>query len=462
MKQLELGEIRALVVDDSSFFAEMTADTLTNEHDIETEFETSAREALATLEAADIDCIVSDYQMPGMNGLEFLESVRDRYGDIPFILLTGRGDEEIASEAIASGVSDYLLKLEVVEDEQYERLAERIRNIVVRAQTRKMYELLVDNSPDVIAHVDRDGTILTSNPAMAELLDVERSDLVGVALTEVFPEPVGTQRLESGQAAIEQGTPTRTEDRHDGRYFHNIFVPVEGRSTEQTFQIISRDITERKEREQALERQNERLDKFAGIVSHDLRNPLNVAANSVDGLEEESAHVDRLDRSLDRMEAIIDDVLTLAKQGETVSEPSPADLEKMATDAWSYVDTGEATLAVDIDEYVMADASRLKELLSNLFRNAMEHGSTSQAASDDVTVTVGLLSDGFYVADDGPGIPEDEREAAFEVGYSTSAAGTGFGLGIVDEIARAHGWNVTVTESDAGGARFEITDVTFR
>jgi signal transduction histidine kinase len=78
-----------------------------------------------------------------------------------------------------------------------------------------------------------------------------------------------------------------------------------------------------------------------------------------------------------------------------------------------------------------------------------------------VTVTVGELADcdGFYVADDGPGIPADERETVFESGYSTAADGTGFGLSIVEEIASAHGWAVRVTDSAEGGARFEVAGV---
>jgi signal transduction histidine kinase len=89
-------------------------------------------------------------------------------------------------------------------------------------------------------------------------------------------------------------------------------------------------------------------------------------------------------------------------------------------------------------------------LLENLFSNAVEHD------DGDVTVTIGDTADGFYVADDGPGIPEERREDVFEAGYSTAEDGTGFGLRIVGQIARAHGWSVRATGSAAGGARFEI------
>jgi signal transduction histidine kinase len=69
------------------------------------------------------------------------------------------------------------------------------------------------------------------------------------------------------------------------------------------------------------------------------------------------------------------------------------------------------------------------------------------------------MNEGFYVADTGFGIPESDRMEVFEAGYSTSEDGTGFGLRIVKQIVDAHGWDITVTESNQGGARFDITGV---
>jgi signal transduction histidine kinase len=133
--------------------------------------------------------------------------------------------------------------------------------------------------------------------------------------------------------------------------------------------------------------------------------------------------------------------------------PSPTDLAAIVSICWRNIDTADATLVTDVDRAIHAEESRLKQLFENLVRNAVEHG------GDDVTIIVGELPDGFYVEDDGPGIPEGERHEVFDAGYSTNDEGTGFGLNIVKQVADAHDWRVRITESSEGGARFEITGV---
>ena len=204
-----------------------------------------------------------------------------------------------------------------------------------------------------------------------------------------------------------------------------------------------------------LERQNDRLEEFAGVVSHDLRNPLEVARGRTELAREEcdSEHLAAVERAHDRMTALIDDLLTLAREGDPVTDAEPVDIARVVGACWRTVDTSDATLRTEVEGTVVADEGRLKQLLENLIRNAIEHG------GEDLTVTVGSLPDGFYVADDGPGIDPDLRGTVFDAGYSTSQSGTGFGLRIVEQVADAHGWSVRAVESEAGGARFEITGV---
>jgi signal transduction histidine kinase len=212
---------------------------------------------------------------------------------------------------------------------------------------------------------------------------------------------------------------------------------------------------DRVERTRELERQNERLEEFASIVSHDLRNPLNMAELGVDLARDESdsPHLDEAQRGIDRSLALIEDLLTLARDGEQVGPTEPVALESAVTDAWETVETGTATLDLEAETTIRADSSRLQQLLVNLVENAVVHGGA------DVTVTVDETADGFVVVDDGPGIPDDRADSVFDAGYSTAESGTGFGLRIVEQVASGHGWDVSATDGEDGGARFEITGV---
>ena len=161
-----------------------------------------------------------------------------------------------------------------------------------------------------------------------------------------------------------------------------------------------------------------------------------------------------IEEALDRADSIIDDVLTLARDNTTITDSKPVDITAVVEDAWENVRTQTATLEIEDECIVTADPSQVTRLFENLFRNAVEHG------DGDVTVRVGRLADaGFYVADDGPGIPPEEREKVFEWAYSLGGHGTGFGLAIVRQIAEAHGWAIAVTESEGVGARFEFRGV---
>lgn len=216
------------------------------------------------------------------------------------------------------------------------------------------------------------------------------------------------------------------------------------------------DITDRKERERALQRTNDRLEEFTAVVSHDLRNPLTVAQAGLELARQSggsSEDFDRIEAAHRRMNALIDDLLTLAHKGQQVERTSSIELAALLESVRETLPGGWRHLEVTLEDCRLeADEGRLRQLIENLLTNAVTHG------GEDVTIRVGPLEDeeGFYVADDGPGIPPSMREAIFDQGYSTVSDGTGFGLAIVREIAEAHGWTVTATERAGGGARFEV------
>jgi len=343
-----------------------------------------------------------------------------------------------------------------------------ITDRTLRERELERYETIVETMPMGVFVVDREGVIVNANEQAAELIGYDVADLVDQPfLTLVEDGIVDESIVEEYSQSIRELLSSRyskdvdvletevmradRETRHLEAYMS--LLPFEGsfRGSVQVFH----DITERRQNERELRRQNERLAEFASIVSHDLRNPLNVAKGHLDLLEREcdSDHADTVAEALDRMEALIGETLQLARQGEMVTETEPLALGETVDGCWVMVATRGATLERSGDATINGDPERVKQLFENLFRNAVEH------AGPDVTITVGALEDGFYVADDGPGIPESERDRAFEAGYTTSQDGTGFGLPIVAEIVEAHDWAITVTDSESGGARFEITGV---
>ena len=545
--------------------------------------------ALDRLDDGEFDCVVSDYDMPGTDGLELFEAIHAEHRRLPFVLYTGKGSEEIASQALNAGVTGYFQK---GGPEQLRRLANRVEQAVDEHRTREIadrYSTVIDALGYPVYVVDETGVFRFVNEPFADLTGYDREEIVGskpslikdddaveeaehrlgrvlsgsgpdverfsvdivpkegepipcrdhmAALPyegECFEGSVGILRdvsdeherreeLETKTRALDeapvgititdpdlpdnpmvyvndrfveltgydrddavgvncrflQGKDTDEEPvsrlreaidaeepesvellnyRKDGTPFWNrvSIAPIrDGDGSVSEWVGFQEDITAFKEREAALERQNERLDAFAGIVSHDLRSPLNVAQGRVELARELADDPECLDAAvdaLDRIESIVDHTLTLAREGETVGDPEPVALAEVTADSWETVDTGSVSLSNEADGEVLADPDRLRNLFENLVRNSVEH------AGDGVRIRVGDLPDGFYVADDGPGIPESVRDGLFEPGQSGTAGNTGFGLAIVQEIATAHGWTVEAVDAADGGARFEIRGI---
>ena len=304
-----------------------------------------------------------------------------------------------------------------------------------------------DNAVIVVNAADH---VRDYNDGAAELFpELREQNAIGKPIGTVLPRIVESLQADTGLIELE---------RHGNQRYYRLTENSFGADRSQLGRLLTlSDITHREQYRRELERQNERLDQFASMISHDLRNPLNVASGRLAIAREEcdSEHLEAAATAHARMEELIEEVLTLAQQGQPIDETGTVDLSAVAAQCWKVVETTGAELVTEDDLTLIADVDRLQQLLENLFRNAIEHG------SGDVTIRVGTIDgdDGFYVADDGPGIPPEDREQVFESGYTTADEGTGFGLAIVKEIADAHGWIITITESADGGAQFEIRGV---
>ena len=321
-----------------------------------------------------------------------------------------------------------------------------------------LYELACESALAGIAIADLRGELCNVNSAFADMWGYDEDEVIGRSVTEFWDDPAEAASV--AENVIERGEweGTLVAETKDGRTFEarvSASVVTDGDGEPAYIMSSFIDISDRVSRERELRLKNEQLEQFASVISHDLRNPLTVAQGRIELAQtgDESEHLPNAVSALERAQTILDDVLTLAREGEELGDTEPVDLATVADTCWNTVDMKEATLSVETDRTIRADRSRLKQVVENLFRNAVEHG------GEDVSVTVGDLENGFYVADDGTGIPEANRERIFEAGYSTDGEGTGLGLQIVREIATAHGWDVRVSDDEDSEARFEITGV---
>lgn len=222
----------------------------------------------------------------------------------------------------------------------------------------------------------------------------------------------------------------------------------------------------RLENERDLRRKNERLEAFVDVITHDIPNHLTVAKTRADlaRTQEDLSHLEHVSAAHERIESVISDMHKLVDHGAQIDSTAWIRVADIGEECWRNCreEKSGGTLEVGKSGYVRADESRFKQLLENLFWNALDH------AGPDPTIRVGLLEDGFFVEDDGPGIPESRRETVLTPGFTEAEEShSGFGLAIVQEIARAHGWTLTITESeldetdsDTPGARFEFTGAT--
>lgn len=332
-------------------------------------------------------------------------------------------------------------------------VTERKRLETELEETEYRYRTLAENFPNgAVGVYDHDfrftlaaGAVLGDRLPSAETIEGNR-------LEELFPEEAVADLEPLYRAAVEDGESGSTTIEFAGRNWMVWAAPLRD-SEGDIFAGLSfaQDITEQVERERKLKESNDRLERFASMLTHELRNPVTIGQIYSQQLsaEGDAEAVEYVTEAFERIEDMVDVLLVLARGREAVGESTSIDLATIIRGVWDQMETPDATLRVEIDAAIQADETYLRHLFENLFENAIEHGGA------DVTVTVGDLPNGFYVADDGTGIPADDREAIFEAGYTTAAdhGGTGLGLAFVRELAEVYGWEHTVTDSEAGGAR---------
>ncbi len=295
------------------------------------------------------------------------------------------------------------------------------------------YREVVESLNSAVFVVDTNDTIIEANDAGRRLLG--GGPVVGESVAtalEASPELLGKYRGLNDDAAE-----TQAVIEQEGRFFDVQLSPLfDSRDALVGRVFLVHEITEQKQRERELERRNQQLDQFAAVLSHDLRNPLNVASGRLALARERNdpEEFDRVEAAHERMSTLIGEVLAFARDEQT-TDATELRLSALAEAAWRHVDTGSATLQVGTDRTVVGDRDQLLQLFENVFRNSVEHGSTgsrtgaadsadhetasgrsADAADGAVTIRVDATPDGFTISDDGPGVSPEQREAVFTGG----------------------------------------------
>lgn len=470
--QPTVKEITVLAVDDDSSLLDLTKTFLERESDsFDVITDTRADKAVSKLVEGEIavDAIVSDYDMPAMSGIDFLESIREEFPDLPFILFTGKGSEEIASDAISAGVTDYLQK--GTGSSQYSVLSNRLLNVVEKyranqqlERSERKFSKLVENSSDQISIVSEEGRFEYVSPSSEHILGYSQDEMVGDSVFN-FVHPDDRQEvMEEFFEAIENpGMNPNVEFELNHPETDGIIIESRGTNLLEDdvvsgFVVNSRNITDLKKREEDLKHRNEQLENIKSLLSRDIRNPLNIALGSIELYyeSEERTHIEKVEKALNRIETLIEQTNHLADQQIRIEKTDTVSLKDIVWSAWEMVETRNSTLQIGGSKQIEADADSVRQLFENLIKNAVEHGGR------EITCSVGTTETGFYFEDDGDGIPEEDYELVFESGYTTGDNSMGLGLTIVEQIVAKHGWEIDAVDGSDSGARFDITGVTFQ
>ena len=464
-----------------------------------------------------IDCLVCPSHPGGEPTAAFVAAVRDRDPDVPIVVTPDSGSVAEAADVTAAGADRYLTRVvdgdrsppptDAVTDEATAggpaaepsstdassvhdpaveasagdestaagpptglKLLEAIREItenhdavrIDRLESQMLRTILEDLQLAIFAK-DLDGRHLCASDRVTSAM---RESVVGKTDRDLYEAEIGEQAIEAyeddlavareGKRIIQKAERHETTD-GDVNWLRTTKVPWRDESGEPRGLIgITETIDEEKAREAALERERRRLEAFASFASHDLRNPVSIASGYLDLAREtgDEAALDKVEQSLERMSRLIDDVLALVEPGDADESLEWLDLASVVEGAWTQIGTPDASLSIAIPDGVELHGGEglVTQLFENLLRNAVEHGGQT------VAIEVGLLEDGFYVADDGPGIDAEDPSRVFEYGFTTG--GSGLGLAIAQEVAEFHRWAPGV--GDCAPVAAGASDTAFR
>jgi PAS domain S-box-containing protein len=420
------------------------------------------------------EVLLLDYRLPGLNALEVVKTLRQERGlQIPIVLVTGQGSEEVAVQALRLGVSDYLVKREGY----LQRLPVVLENVHKQAELNRAeirYRNLFASMRDVIIIADLSRTIIDANqPALRTVFGYETSEVLGRATTMLYADPGQFERTGRETFNRQDGDAGKLLEvlfrRKSGEIFAGELFALKlwGEEGEPAGNIgVIRDITDRKEKERQLIEKNAELERFTYAVSHDLKSPLvtiraftgflqqDLAATDAASIEKDIHHIVA---AAEKMQRLLDELLQFSRVGRVVNPSVPVNYrvlvaEVLATVAGSLATRGVTITVTGDDVTLQGDRPRLAEIWQNLIDNAVKYMGEQSAPCIEIGVENVTGEPVFYVRDNGIGIDPCYQEQVFGLfeKLDSKSEGTGLGLALAKRIVELYqgrlwfesaGWN---------------------
>jgi len=448
--------IRVLHVDDDDDFLIISKRFLERQGSFQIETVSSVKEALQKIRQKKYDVIVSDYQMPEVNGLDFLKELRAEENHVPFILFTGEGREKIAMEALNFGADRYFNKNrnpKILYGELVHSLRKAVKAKRAAEEIRSLAKFPSED-PNPVLRIAKDGSILYVNKAAQKYkCKMERRN-------KSFVPKILRQAVAS---SLSSGLTEEVEVKCSDQLFSFMVAPI---PEEGYANIYGRNISENKAAWNSLEETvnalaliNEKLGVVGRLTRHDGRNKLSIIINNIylakQRLTDNPVALGYLRESESAVEQV-EKIFDFARTYETVGaeELSYANVKNCVNEATTlFSDLNGTKIVNKCDSLTVLADSLLRQLFYNLIHNSLRHGkNVSQIKAHYKEVGKNQLW--LIYDDDGVGIPGDEKEKIFEEGYGK---GTGYGLYLIRKICETYGWTIQETGVPGKGAQFIMT-----
>jgi PAS domain S-box-containing protein len=426
----------------------------------------SAEEGLRDLSVRDFEAVISDYQMPDMDGIEFLKKVRLLHGNLPFILFTGRGREEVVIEAINHGVDFYLQK----GGQPAAQFAELRHKLLVAIERRRTVDALrIENEKNRGLMDHASDAIFISDIATGMLIDANKKarETIGKSLDEIREmhfrnlQPPGLHEPWENifDEVAKKGTRSLSivvlgnGGRHIPMIVSSTVIDLGGKPC---LMGIFHDISEIQMTQEALQLANKKLNLLADITRHDIRNKLTVMGGYLDLLNDRPTEPDysMYVRKIKSTVKVIGDNIEFTKlyQNLGVASPDWQNVHDVFFRACTHIDIKKISVQSDTHELEIFADPLLERAFYNFVENSLQHGgnvsiiriSSKELPSGDVIVSI---------EDNGNGIPPFEKDTIFSKGYGRN---TGLGLFLVQEILSITGISVRESGEYHTGARFDL------